>query len=70
MHELLNQLVPASIMGLGGFAVWFLKALGVSVRELNEKMAIYIEKVTKIVEHLEDHEQRIRQLENDTRSLN
>ena len=63
MHNMFEQLLPAAIMGIGGFVVWFLKGLGSSVNELNSKMAIYVEKVTKIVEHLEDHEERIRVLE-------
>ncbi len=70
MHEMLDQLVQPSILGVCGFIVWFLKSLATSVKTLNEAMAVYVEKVTKIVEHLEDHEDRIRRLERDNIALN
>lgn len=68
--DVLEQLVQPAIIAVCGFIAWFLKGLGATVAELNGKMAVYVEKVTVIVEHLEDHEGRIRQLERDTQSLN
>lgn len=70
MQGLLEQLIQPAIIGIFGFMAWFLKGLGASVRELNERMAVYVEKVTTIVSHLEDHEDRLRKLESDNVSLN
>lgn len=64
MQEILSELIQPAIIGIFGFIAWFMKGLAASVRELNERMAVYIERVTMIVEHLEDHEGRLRRLEN------
>lgn len=70
MLAMLDQLAQPAIIAVFGFIAWFLKGLGASVQELNEQMAVYVERVTMILEHLEDHEARIRKLERDTQSLN
>jgi len=70
MQEVLNQLVLPAIIGCAGFVVWYLKALGEDVRDLTERAAVYVEKVSQVVIHIEDHEDRLRQLENDRAGLN
>lgn len=70
MPEVISQLLAPAIIGICGLFVWFMKRLTASVTELNQQMAVFVERVTVIVEHLEDHETRIRRLEDDSRSLN
>ncbi len=69
-HDVLSQLVLPAILGATGFVVWYLKALGADIRDLTERAAVYVEKVSQVVIHIDDHEDRIRHLESDSRPLN
>jgi hypothetical protein len=70
VQEIVSQLIPTAIIGVCGFVVWFLKKLGTSVDILNHQMAVYVERVTMILDHIEDHESRLRRIEGDLRDLN
>jgi hypothetical protein len=70
LNEFLTHLIEPAVIGVAGFIAWFLRHLGQSVDRLNNSMSIYIERVTTIVEAVDDHEDRLRKVEADTRSLN
>jgi hypothetical protein len=64
VHEwFVDNVVPGVTLAVGGFVVTFLKRLGTSIVELNMKMAVFVEKITAIAEHVEDHEVRLREIE-------
>ena len=70
MNDVLTHLLEASIVGGSGLIIWFLKHLAKSIDDLNLKMGVYIERVTRVIESVDDHENRMRKLENDIRVVN
>ena len=70
LNDLLNKLVEPAVIGVCSYIVWFLRHLGQSVDKLNSSMGVYIERVTTIIENVDDHEERLRKVESDTRSIN
>ncbi len=63
VNQLLEQLVAPAVLGVCSFIVWYLRDLGGAVKLLSERVAVTLEKLSTIAEHLDDHEGRLRNME-------